>query len=238
MSATLRSPKPLALFWSTGKDSALALHELKYDLNFNVVLLILTIQQSTKRVSMHGVPAELAVHQASATGIPIYIMEVPDSSKNVEYEKEIEKLKKYLLLQNIRHVAFGDIFLEDLRRYRENLFCSDGFELVFPLWKKNTSQLLERFIKNKFKAVVVCCNAAIFPKEFCGTTLDENFTAQLPENIDPCGENGEFHTFCFEAPVFKNKIFFYSGNIYQKNYYNNCIPTSAFYFLELRTYNS
>jgi uncharacterized protein (TIGR00290 family) len=230
----LNNPKPLALFWSTGKDSALALHELRKNTNYRVVLLVLTIQRNIKRVSMHGVPADLALHQAKATGIRVYLMDVPDSSTNTEYEKEIEKLKMYLLLQNIRHVAFGDIFLEDLRKYRENLFCPDGFELVFPLWGKGTRKLLEQFINDGFKAIVICCNAEFFPKEFCGTQLDENFTAQFPKNVDPCGENGEFHTFCYDGPVFQKKILFKMLEIVEKKYisYGNS-NNPRFYFIDL-----
>ncbi len=234
MSGTLHVPKSVALFWSTGKDSALALHELNKNRNYKVVLLVLTIQMSNRRISMHGLPADLAIQQANATGIPVYLMEVPDSSTNTEYEKEIEKLKKYLILQNIRHVAFGDIFLEDLRNYREKLFCPDGFELVFPLWKKDTRQLLEQFMNSGFKATVVCCNAEFFPKEFCGTRLDENFIELIPINVDPCGENGEFHTFCFDGPIFKKKIHFKIHEIVEKKYdVNSNTIHSTFYFLNL-----
>lgn len=232
MSVMLRNPKPVALFWSTGKDSALALFELKKNSGFRVELLVLTVSKNTQRVSMHGIPADLALQQAKATGIPVYLMEVTESSTNAEYEKEIEKLKKYLSEQKIRHVAFGDIFLEDLKKYRENLFFPDGFELVFPLWRKCTQQLLDQFIKNKFKAVVVCCNAVLFPKEFCGRPLDENFSVRLPKNVDPCGENGEFHTFCFDGPVFKTPVRFKIKGVAEQ-YYSSGLEKHKFYFSDI-----
>lgn len=226
---------PVALFWSTGKDSALTLHALLQNTKFSVQLLILTINKRLQRVSMHGVPLSLAMEQIRSAAIPAYIMETEDSSTNNQYEQAIEQVKKHLRSLKISHVAFGDIFLPDLQQYRKHLFENDGFTTLFPLWGKNTRNLIEHFINSGFKARIVCCDASLFPRGFCGREINDEFLRCLPEGIDPCGENGEFHTFCYAGPVFRTPIRFHSGSIVEKNYKVNSGNYKHYYFLSLDT---
>jgi len=223
----------LALFWSTGKDSAMALHVLQQDTCYNIQKLIITVQHPSRRVSMHGVPEDLAIRQAQQTGIPVHIMYVKDAPDNKEYEKSIEELQNILHKENISHVAFGDIFLEDLKTYRQRLFEPKGFKTVFPLWKKNTRELTDYFFKENFKAIIICTDGEKTGKEFCGKDFTPEVISSFPKGIDPCGENGEFHTFCYDGPVFKSNVSFKKGDIIKKEYEispDNKIP---YYFLDI-----
>jgi len=191
--------------WSGGKDSALCLHKVFEEKEFEVKYLLTTINENYKRVSMHGVREELIEKQAESIGIPLVKMYVSEGS-NAEYESKMEEKLLQFKMEGIEQIIFGDIFLEDLRKYRENNLAKTGMRGVFPLWKKDTRRLLEEFIALGFKTIICCTNNAFLGKDWAGKIIDEKFLFALPSSVDACGENGEFHTFCFDGPLFKKAI--------------------------------
>lgn len=198
----------IAIFWSGGKDSALALWDLQTTLkdSYEVVKLVTTINAHFGRISMHGIRESLLDRQALEIGIPVHKMYVSEHCRNEEYEHALLELYSLLKTEGIMHIAFGDIFLEDLRHYREQLTAKAGLMAVFPLWKQSTTVLLEEFIAAGFKTITCCVQADVLSSDWVGRCIDASFAATLPAGIDPCGENGEFHTFCFEGPVFAHPI--------------------------------
>ena len=203
--------------WSSGKDSSLALQEVQ-DKGFTVDLLLTAINGKYQRVSMHGLHRDLLEAQARALGLPLEVIELPENPSMETYQKLMDDRLQNLRERGFDTTYFGDIFLEDLKTYRENMLHPLGFEVNFPLWKKDTRELLLRFIDEGFKAIVVCCNAQVLSKSFCGRLLDHDFLKELPENVDPCGENGEFHTFCFDGPIFHRPVHFFKGDVFYKTY--------------------
>lgn len=232
MSEIHRRPN-IALFWSTGKDSAMALHVLQQNNFHHIQKLVITVQHTSHRVSMHGVPEELALRQAQHTGIPVHIMYVKDAPDNKEYERSIENLQYILQKENISHVAFGDIFLKDLKMYRESLFEPKGFKTVFPLWGRNIRELTDYFFKVRFKAIIICTDGQKTGKEFCGKEFTKEVISSFPDDIDPCGEYGEFHTFCYDGPVFTGKVPFKKGDIVMKEYTISPDKKIPYYFLDI-----
>jgi uncharacterized protein (TIGR00290 family) len=203
--------KPKAIFcWSGGKDSALALYKVLQERKYEVVALLTTLNAQFKRVSMHGVREELLDKQAEAIGLPLIKMYVSKGT-NVEYEKNMETLLLQYKMVGVTTVIFGDIFLEDLRAYRENNLSKVDLMAEFPLWQKDTKELVTEFLQLGFKTITCCINDAHLTKAHVGQLITETFINALPDNVDPCGENGEFHTFCFGAPIFKQAINFEIG---------------------------
>jgi len=203
--------KQKALFcWSGGKDSALALHKILQEDKYEVIALLTTLNREFKRVSMHGVREELLEKQAASIGLPLIKMYVSEGT-NQEYEQEMEKLLLEYKAKGVTKIIFGDIFLEDLRAYRESNLAKVGLAAEFPLWKKNTKNLIEEFFNLGFKTIICCVNDAYLDENSVGVELDKKFVNQLSSNIDPCGENGEFHTFCYAGPIFKFPVEFGSG---------------------------
>jgi uncharacterized protein (TIGR00290 family) len=226
-------PKHKTFFnWSSGKDSALALHYLLQDKDYSVDYLLTSVNANHNRVSMHGLRMELLQQQVNAIGIPNVTVELPEQPTNVEYEKRMSEKVKQLKADGFEYAAFGDIFLEDLRKYREQQLEKLNIKTVFPLWKKDTKCLINEFIDLGFKAIVVCVNANFLDKSFAGRIIDKDFIKDLPKGIDPCGENGEFHTFCFDGSVFKHPIKFSIGEIVYKEY-NSDGMKSGFWFCDL-----
>ncbi|MFP3594094.1 diphthine--ammonia ligase [Chryseobacterium sp. SIMBA_038] len=211
--------KPKAIFnWSSGKDSALALYKiLKEDL-FEITSLLTSVNEEFQRISMHGVHVDLLQQQALSLGIPLTIMEIPKEPTMEQYRKIMISTMDKIKSKGNTHSIFGDIFLEDLRKYREEQLQSIGMEAVFPLWKQNTSHLISEFLDLGFKTIVTCVNEAYLDKSFAGRIIDQDFIKDLPENVDPCGENGEFHTFTFDGPIFKQPISFEIGETVKKTY--------------------
>jgi uncharacterized protein (TIGR00290 family) len=197
--------KPAVFCWSGGKDSSLCLYKVLQDKVYDVKVLITTVNEQFRRISMHGVKEELLDAQASALGIPLIKIYVKEGT-NAEYERKMEETLLGLKSKGIEHVIFGDIFLEDLRKYREDNLTKVGMEAVFPLWKQDTGKLLEEFLALKFKTVLCCTNDAYLGEEWAGRMIDNKFISKLPGNVDPCGENGEYHTFCFDGPIFKTPV--------------------------------
>lgn len=211
--------KPKALFnWSSGKDSSLALYKILQEDRYEVSTLLTSINQEFQRISMHGVHVSLLEQQASALGIPLVKMELPKAPSMEEYQEIMSKTVTEIKAQGITYSIFGDIFLEDLRKYREEQLNTIGMKAVFPLWKQNTSDLIHEFLDLGFKTIVTCVNGTYLDKSFAGRVIDQQFLDDLPENVDPCGENGEFHTFTFDGPIFKNPVRFDIGETVKKTY--------------------
>ncbi|WP_185209360.1 diphthine--ammonia ligase [Chryseobacterium sp. C3] len=211
--------KPKAIFnWSSGKDSALALYKILKEEKFEVTSLLTSINKEFQRISMHGVHVSLLEKQAESLGFPLIKMELPKEPSMEEYREIIGRTMTEIQSQGITHSIFGDIFLEDLKKYREDQLRSIGMEGVFPLWKINTTDLIREFLDLGFKTIVTCVNETYLDKSFAGRIIDEDFIKDLPENVDVCGENGEFHTFTFNGPLFKNPVEFEIGEIVKKTY--------------------
>lgn len=201
--------------WSGGKDSAYCLHKVLTEKLYDVKYLLTTVNDEFKRVSMHGVREYLLDQQADSIGIPLLKVRVSEGTNN-EYEKQMETILLQAKAEGIDSVIFGDIFLEDLRAYRENNLAKVGMKGVFPLWKMDTKTLINDFISLQFKTVICCTNDGFLGEEWLGREINKTFLAQLPASVDPCGENGEYHTFCFDGPIFKKKIGFTIGeNVYK-----------------------
>ena len=202
--------KKICIFnWSGGKDSTLALHYALQDPTLEFRYLVTTVTEQYNRVSMHGVREALLIKQAESIGIPLYQIRLGEMPDMETYDNTMRTHLNKFKVEGVTHSIFGDIFLEDLRRYRENKLAEIGLEAIFPLWQKNTRQLINEFIALDYKTIIVCTQENL--KAVCGKVITEKLIDQLPPEIDPCGENGEFHTFAFEGPVFKQKIAFSVG---------------------------
>lgn len=207
----MMATKPKAIFcWSGGKDSAYCLHKVLTEQLYDVQYLLTTVNDTYKRISMHGVREELLQQQTAAIGIPQLIVRVSEGT-NGEYERQMEATLLQAKAEGIDHVIFGDIFLEDLRAYREANLAKVGMIAVFPLWKIDTAFLIRDFINKGFKTVLCCTNDAWLGEEWVGRVVDESFINELPDIIDPCGENGEFHSFCYGGPIFSHEIHYTVG---------------------------
>ena len=204
--------------WSGGKDSTLALYHLLNDKKYSVEKLLTNISSGYHRISMHGVREELVEQQAAAIGIPLQKLVLPEQPSMMEYEKCMLTTMNQLQHEKFTHSLFGDIFLDDLKAYRETQLEKVAMTAVFPLWKRDTTELMHEFIDLGFKTIVVCVNEKYLDKSFFGRIIDKDFIKDLPGNVDVCGENGEFHTFVFDGPIFKNPIAFTKGEIVYRKY--------------------
>lgn len=192
--------------WSGGKDSALALNRILNDPRYEVVSLLTTCNDHFQRVSMHGVRLELLERQAASIGLPLEKIFVSQRSSNEEYERAMSASLEAHKARGVTACVFGDIFLEDLKCWREEKLARAGLRGVFPLWKIDTRDLIREFFDLGFGTVITCVNDAYLGEEAAGRTLDPAFVAALPPGVDPCGENGEFHSFAFAGPVFKAPV--------------------------------
>lgn len=204
--------------WSSGKDSALALYKTLQEEKFEITSLLTSINEEFQRISMHGVSVSLLEKQAESLGFALIKLELSKEPSMEEYQELMNSTMNKIKSQGVTHSIFGDIFLEDLRKYREEQLQFIGMEAVFPLWKKNTTELIQEFLDLGFKTIVTSVNETYLDKTFAGRIIDENFIKDLPKNVDPCGENGEFHTFTFDGPIFKNPIDFEIGEVVKKTY--------------------
>jgi uncharacterized protein (TIGR00290 family) len=192
--------------WSGGKDSALALFYAQKADEYSVQRLLTNVNGKHRRISMHGVREELLELQADAIGLPLKKNILPEQPSMNEYENKMNDLLKDLQQEEFTHSIFGDIFLEDLKKYREEQLSKLGINAVFPLWKRDTTELLHEFIDLGFKTILVCVKAEVLPHDFAGRIIDRDFLKDLPSNVDACGENGEFHSFVFDGPIFKKPV--------------------------------
>lgn len=197
--------------WSTGKDCAYALHQLRLNEKYTVNGLLTTLRPTSQSVAMHGIPIELLKRQALELGLLLYCVEAGINEDHQSFEQQIRNLLKIASEQNISHIAFGDLFLEDIRSYREEKMKGTGIDLLFPLWQKPTYELANSMINSGFKAIITSIDLKKLPISFLGRVFDEEFLKDLPLNIDPCGENGEFHSFVFDGPIFQHPIAINNG---------------------------
>ncbi|MFX1393112.1 MAG: diphthine--ammonia ligase [Promethearchaeota archaeon] len=211
--------------WSGGKDSALALYYLLLEKRYTIKKLITTISTDYDRISMHGVRKELLEKQSQSMGISVYIISLQKDVSNAEYEEIMRKEMNKFKSQQVGNVVFGDIFLEDIRKYRESNLSKIGMNALFPIWGKSTRDLAKKFLKFGFEAIITCVDSTVLDGSFIGQLYNEDFLASIPPNIDPCGENGEFHTFVFNGPIFSYPIQFTKGNVVFRE--------DRFYFIDL-----
>ena len=204
--------------WSSGKDSALALYKILEGKEYKIERLITNVNKDFERVSMHGLHKSLLVAQAKSIGLPLEMIEFPADVTMDLYNETMKQKTSELKLAGYHHGVFGDIFLEDLKSYRDKKLAEVGITGVYPLWKNNTKDLLKEFLDLGFKTITVCTNAKLLGEEFVGRIIDEDFIKDLPNNVDVCGENGEFHTFCFDGPIFKESVKFEIGEKVLKSY--------------------
>ncbi len=197
--------------WSGGKDSCIALYEIQRAENYRVAALLTTLTRDYDRISMHGVRRVLLEKQASSLGLPLHQIFISKTATNDEYETRMDEAFAVFSDQGTDSIVFGDLFLEDVRTYREQFLARHGMRGVFPVWGRNTSGLIKEFIELGFKAVVTCVNSKVLDQSFAGRIIDEEFLSSLPSHVDPCGENGEFHSFVFDGPIFAEAVTFSIG---------------------------
>lgn len=201
------------LAWSGGKDSCLTLWELQKTRSYQVAALLTTITEGYDRVSMHGVRRILVERQADCLGLPLEKVYIPKDATNEQYELRMAEMLARYHAQGVDSAAFGDLFLEDIRRYRETNLAKIGMKGIFPLWRRDTSKLARAFLEAGFRAIVVCVDPKVLDKSFAGQLVDCEFFRRLPPHVDPCGENGEFHSFVFAGPLFPTEIRFTPGEV-------------------------
>ncbi|MBI2676031.1 MAG: diphthine--ammonia ligase [Candidatus Aenigmarchaeota archaeon] len=240
--------KPKAIFnWSGGKDSSLALHKILQNGEYEIPYLVTSISEKYNRISMHGVRAELLEQQAHSIGIPLHKLVMPDWPTMETYNQMMSDALYNFKQENIHHAVFGDIFLADLRKYREEQLALADFKGVFPLWQLSTKQLAKEFIDLAFKAIIICVDEKHLDQSFAGREFDQHFLNDLPEKIDPCGEYGEFHTFVYDGPIFQKSLQFTKGETVYRKYVpqpkkendtgyacgTNTHPTTGFWYCDL-----
>jgi uncharacterized protein (TIGR00290 family) len=211
----------VALSWSGGKDSALTLWTLRRQ-TMEPEALITTVTESYERISMHGVRRELLARQADALGIPLVEVVIPPACVNEVYEARMARAFATPPLSSVDAVAFGDLFLEDVRAYREARLAAGGKRGLFPLWGRDTGELAREFIAAGFEAIIVCLDPRALDPSFAGRPYDERLLAKLPASVDPCGENGEFHTFVKAGPVFAEPIACETGDVVERDGFVFC----------------
>lgn len=213
--------------WSGGKDSALALHEVQKESKYEIAALLTTLTEDYDRISMHGVRRILLERQASSLGYPLEEMYISKDTSNEEYESKMQELLETYLESGVTSVVSGDIFLEDLRAQREDNLARIGMKGIFPLWERDTGELAHRFVDMGFRAIITCVDSQVLDKSFVGRTFGRGFLSDLPPEVDPCGENGEFHSFVFDGPIFQETIALRRGRTVLRDgrfYYRDLVP--------------
>ena len=216
-STIMNVKKRILLSWSSGKDSAWALHKLQHSNDIQVMGLFTTINRVHRRVAMHAVSDRLLRAQARAVGFPLQELEIPYPCSDAEYARVMERFLAEAATQGIKEIAFGDLALEDIRRYREEKMRHTGIEPVFPIWGTPTNVLSKELIKAGFRMLVTCIDPRAVPRKLIGREYDKTFLEELPDAVDPCGENGEFHTFVFDGPIFKEPLQVQPGRIVERD---------------------
>jgi uncharacterized protein (TIGR00290 family) len=201
------------LSWSSGKDSAWALHVLRQSGEYEVTGLFTTINATFSRVAMHAVRVELLLQQAQAVGLPLHLIEIPYPCSDEQYAAVMSDFVARASGEGVRCMAFGDLYLQDVRRYREERMQGTGIEAVFPLWEKPTRALLEEMLAGGLRACLTCVDPRVLPAEFAGRELTLELLESMPSGIDPCGENGEFHSFVFDGPMFTRPLDIEMGEV-------------------------
>jgi len=218
MNSSSRLERPKAwLAWSTGKDSAWALHTIRQRGEFDIVALLTTVNQDHQRVAMHAVRESLLDAQAAAAGLPLVKVMIPSSCRNEIYERAMGEAMARARAEGVVHVIFGDLFLEDIRAYREKQLANCGMTPIFPLWRRDTRRLAEEMVAGGLAAYLTCIDPRKLRREFAGRRFDAGLLAALPSSVDPCGENGEFHTFACAGPMFRRPIPVAVGEIVERD---------------------
>jgi uncharacterized protein (TIGR00290 family) len=212
------SKRKVTISWSGGKDSAFALYKILTSGEYHVVDLHTTLNEETRRVGLHGVHEALIEQQAESLGLPLTKLYLPASEDHAAYKKLMTAYYKQSTRRGVEHVVFGDIFLEDLRQFREQLLENTSLTSLYPLWKIDTQKLLNDFIAVGFKTVICSADADKFSKDQVGRTIDTTFAENLRPGVDPCGENGEYHTLVYDGPIFKKPLPFETGEVVEKQY--------------------
>ena len=207
----------VALSWSSGKDSAWSLHLLRQDPNVEVVALVTTLNEQFDRVAMHAVRRQLLELQAESVGVSLWTVPLPWPCSNEEYESRMRDLCIRAINEGVEAMAFGDLFLTDIRAYREKQLAGTGLDPLFPVWRIPTGDLARTMIASGLRAKITCIDPKVLPAEFAGRDFDTQFLADLPPGIDPCGENGEFHSFVYDGPGFRQPINVSVGEIVERD---------------------
>jgi uncharacterized protein (TIGR00290 family) len=202
---------PILISWSGGKDSCLALYEMQQKDEYKVAALLTTITGNYDRISMHGVRRALLEQQAASLGLPLHQVLISKAANNEEYEMKMAEAFREYREQGVISVMFGDLFLQDIRAYRDQFLLNHQMQGLYPVWQRNTTEFLKKFIWLGFKAVLTCVDSKALDQSFAGKTIDENFLASLPPGVDPCGEYGEFHTFVYDGPNLAHPVSFSIG---------------------------
>ncbi|MER3415525.1 MAG: ATP-binding protein [Gemmataceae bacterium] len=216
-----QSATPVALCWSGGKDSSLTLQALVHG-GYSVATLVTTVTAGYERISMHGVRRQLLLAQAESLGLPVHEVRIPAEATNVQYEAAMLEALEQLGRAGIRMMAFGDIFLSDIRAYRERLLQRAGWQALFPIWQRSSEGLAEAFLAAGFRAILVCVDLQILDARFAGRWYDRKLLADLPPGVDRCGENGEFHTFVYDGPLFRCPVRFQRGAVVRRDRWAFC----------------
>ena len=211
--------------WSGGKDSVLALYEIQKTSKYEVLALLTTLTEDYDRISMHGVRRVLLEQQAESIGYPLEEVFISRNASNEEYESKMREVLAKYFAAGLSSVVFGDVLLEDVRKYREDNLLKIGMKGIFPIWKRDTTELAHTFLNLGFKAVVTCVDSNVLDKRFAGRIYDEQFLSELPDTVDPCGENGEFHSFVYDGPIFRERILYTVGDV--------VLRENRFYFCDL-----
>lgn len=209
--------KRVLLSWSSGKDCAWALHCLRQRNDIELLGLFTTINEAFDRVAMHAVRVELVRQQAERLNLPVQFLSIPWPCTNADYEKVMAGFVASVKEQGVTHMAFGDLFLEDIRQYREERLKGTGIEPLFPLWDKSTDELSREMIDQGLKAIITCVDPKQLDTDFAGQYYDQALLSRLPEGVDPCGENGEFHSFVFDGPMFDSPVGINPGSVVKRD---------------------
>jgi uncharacterized protein (TIGR00290 family) len=227
---SLPAKEKVVFSWSGGKDSALALHEIRQSGQYEIVALLTTVAEEYKRISHHGVREELLEMQAGAVGLPLDKLYLPANSPlpctNAQFEELMGRALAKYRAAGVLLVAHGDIFLEDLRAYRERNLAKLGMKGLFPIWKRDTTELLRTFIQLGFKAYISCVDGQKLGQAFAGRAIDVSLFADLPAGVDPCGEYGEYHSFVYDGPIFKRPVPVRVGDVVLRDtrFYADLLP--------------
>jgi len=210
--------------WSGGKDSCTALYEIQKPQNYHVAALLTTVTRDYDRISMHGVRRILLEQQSRSLGLPLHQVLITKDATNEEYEMKMEEAFSMYRENGIDSVVFGDLFLEEIRAYRDQFLARQNMRAIYPVWMRDTTEFIREFIQRGFRAVITCVNGEVLDSSIAGMMIDENFLSVLPSHVDPCGENGEFHSFVFDGPNFKEAVKFSIGEK---------VARDAFWFCDL-----
>ena len=218
--------KPVVMSWSGGKDSCMALYVIMQGDAYRVEALLTTVTRDYDRISMHGVRTKLLERQAASLGIPLHQVLISKSANDAEYEAQLGDALIAYKERGIDTVAFGDLFLEDIKLWRDRFLARHGMVGLYPVWKRDTTKAIRDFIAQGFRTVIVCVDPKRLDPRFAGRVIDQELLSELPPGCDPCGENGEFHSFAFDGPMFREAVRFAPGEIVCRDgfWFSDLIP--------------